>query len=79
MLLLYNNLFIFICDQVSQCSQKQRQKFTSQLNLMEKCITDLSALIVTVVGKHTSDVIILASAELVGYIFLKFNLLEHWF
>ena len=74
MLQLYSYLFIYFCDQVSQSRQNQTQEFTSQLNLMEKCLTDLSELIVTIVDEDTSDVIILASAEVLGYIFkIKFT------
>jgi hypothetical protein len=74
MLQLYSYLFIYFCDQVSESRQNQNQEFISPLNLMEKCLADLSELIVTIVDEDSSDVIILASAELVRYIFkMKFT------
>lgn len=71
MLQLYGNLFIYISDQVSLDQSSKNQKFTSELNLMEKCLAGLSELIVAVVDEDTSDVILLASAKLVGYLLLS--------
>jgi hypothetical protein len=70
MLQLYTALFVFICGQVSGQSSKKKknQELISQLSLMEDCLVGFSELMLAIVDEDASDAIIIASAELVGYL-----------
>ncbi len=69
MLQLYACLFIFTCEQVSeQSSENPNQELNSQLSVMKDCLAGFSELMVAIVDEDTSDRIIIASAEFVGYL-----------